>query len=141
MNEERYGELLNQARPRIIQTPEEHERMLTLAEGLMEKGEQLSPEEEQLLALIVLLIEAFETHVADEDAEEEEETDRLPAAHETLRRLMQGQGLELHDISDIFGNPHAAGEALEGKRQISRGQAKALGKLFRVPPKLFHSGL
>jgi HTH-type transcriptional regulator / antitoxin HigA len=136
MDEKRYGELLAEHRPRLIETPEEHERLLTLAETFMEKGDDLGPEEEHLLALIVLLIEAYETH-ASEDEEGEEEPDADPLPHQTLQRLMASKGLELQDIADIFGNPHIASEVLEGKRPISRTQARHLAKFFRVPEKLF----
>jgi hypothetical protein len=74
MDEKRYGELLAEFRPRLIETPDEHERLLVIAESLMEKGEDLSEEEEQALGLIALLIEAFETQVEDahgEDIDEE----------------------------------------------------------------------
>jgi HTH-type transcriptional regulator/antitoxin HigA len=136
MDERRYGELLAEHRPRLIETPEEHERLLTLAETLMEKGDALSAEEENLLALLVLLIEAYETHGSEEDEDvETQETDTQP--HDTLRRLMTSRGMELHDIADIFGNPHIAREVLEGQRPISRTQARHLAKFFRVPEKLF----
>jgi HTH-type transcriptional regulator/antitoxin HigA len=138
MDEERYGELLKQIRPRIIDSPEEHERLLVAAEGLMDKGEALSAEEREVLALIVLLIEAFEAHVMDDDGTEEEE-DGPPPPHVALQRLLQGHELNLDDVVPIFGNPHAAQEAIEGKRPITRGQAKELGKYFRVPPKLFRA--
>jgi HTH-type transcriptional regulator/antitoxin HigA len=141
MDEERYGDLLKELRPRIIETPEEHERLLTLAEGLMERGDSLGPEERQALALIVLLIEAFESTIEDEDAQdEEEEEEEAPAPHVALARLMQSHGLSLDDVAPIFGNPHIAREALDGKRPISRSQAKELGRYFRVPPKLFQEG-
>jgi HTH-type transcriptional regulator / antitoxin HigA len=136
MDERRYGELLAEHRPRLIETPEEHERLLTLAETLMEKGDALSAEEENLLALLVLLIEAYETHGSEEDEDvDTQETDTQP--HDTLRRLMTSRGMELHDIADIFGNPHIAREVLEGQRPISRTQARHLAKFFRVPEKLF----
>jgi HTH-type transcriptional regulator/antitoxin HigA len=135
MDEDRYGELLKEIRPRIIETPEEHERLLTLAESLMEKGEELSPEEREALALIILLIEAFETNIM--DAEDEEEEEGPPPPHIALQRLLQGHELDVDDIAPIFGSPHLAREALEGKRPITRGQAKELGKYFRVPAKLF----
>jgi hypothetical protein len=67
MDEKRYGELLAEHRPRLIESPEEHERLLTLAESLMDRGEELREEEEHLLALIVLLIEAYETHAVEDD--------------------------------------------------------------------------
>jgi HTH-type transcriptional regulator/antitoxin HigA len=118
MDEQRYGALLADIRPRIIETAEEHERLLGLAESMMEKGDDLAEEEEKALALIVLLIE-------------------VPVPHITLQRLMYSHDVKLDDVAHLFGNPHIAREVLEGKREISKRQAKELGKFFRVPAKLF----
>ena len=143
MDEDRYGELLAEHRPRLIETPEEHERLLTIAEKLMEKGDSLSVEEEQLLALIVLLVEAFETHAVEHDEDDDDDSDAAGAAPEvptpqtTLQRLMETNGVSVTDIADIFGTPHIAREVLEGSRPISRSQAKQLARYFRVPDKLF----
>jgi HTH-type transcriptional regulator / antitoxin HigA len=136
MDEQRYGALLAEIRPRIVETPEEHERLLGLAESMMEKGDNLADEEEKLLALIVLLIEAYELNAGDEDdgADDREE---VPAPHITLQRLMYSHDVKLDDVAHLFGNPHLAREVLEGKREISKRQAKELGKFFRVPAKLF----
>ncbi|MEJ7606418.1 MAG: hypothetical protein WKF37_09140 [Bryobacteraceae bacterium] len=139
MDEHRYGELLAQFRPRLIESGEEHERLLTIAETLMERGEQLGAEEEQLLSLIVLLIEAFESYVLDEEEPEDEAAEQPLLPHLALQRLMESHRLELQDVADVFGNPHLTREVLQGTRAISRNQAKQLGKLFRVPPKLFES--
>lgn len=123
--------------------------MLALAESIMERGESLSEEEERLLALTVLLIEAYEISNTTEDAPEEEdeedgqevkEDDQPPPAHIALQRLVVGYGMDLNDVAPIFGTPHLAQEAIEGKREITRRQAKELAKLFRVSPKLFASG-
>jgi HTH-type transcriptional regulator / antitoxin HigA len=137
---QRYAELLAQARPGIIESPEEHDRLLEIAEQLMDRGETISAEEEKLLALLVLLIEQFEGEFeeADEDGEDEVPAEP-PEPHVTLRRLLEGRGLELADIADVFGNPANAREAIEGRRPITRGQAKQLSKYFRVPVKLFTS--
>ena len=129
-----YGELLAQAKPAIIETPEEHERLLTLAEELMDKGPDLAPEERKLLELLVLLIEVFEKQVEEDESEPEPE----PEKHVILQRLIAARGWEPDVLNDIFGNPHNVKEALEGRLSITRGQAKALGNLLRVPPKLFH---
>jgi HTH-type transcriptional regulator / antitoxin HigA len=136
MDEQRYGALLADIRPRIIETAEEHERLLGLAESMMEKGDDLAEEEEKALALIVLLIEAYELNVGDEDdgADDHEE---VPVPHITLQRLMYSHDVKLDDVAHLFGNPHIAREVLEGKREISKRQAKELGKFFRVPAKLF----
>lgn len=137
MDEQRYGALLADARPRIIETAEEHERLLALAESLMEKGDDLPEEEEKLLALIVLLIEAYEVTSAGDDEEEQSESDEPPPPHITLQRLMYSHDIKLDDVAHVFGNPHLAREIIDGKRAISKRQAKELGKFFRVPARLF----
>src|SRR4051812_2379110 len=109
MDENRYGELLKDIRPRIIETAEEHERLLTVAENLMEKGDALSPEEREALALVVLLIEAFEANVLQEDDSGNDDQDSEESAnpaepHIALHRLMQRHQLELDDIAPVFGN-------------------------------------
>ena len=127
----------------MIDSPEEHERLLTIAEGLMDRGAALSREERKLLELLVLLIQTFENSIAegegDDDDQDEEDTSKapLPQPHETLQRLMDARHWEHDALIDIFGNPYLAGEVLAGRRPISKGQAKALAKLFRVPVKLF----
>jgi len=141
MDEQRYGALLAEARPRIIESAEEHERLLAVAESLMEKGDDLPEEEEKLLALIVLLVEAFEVTVASGDDEGgDDENGEPPAPHITLQRLMYSHDIKLEDVAHVFGNPHLAREVLDGKRDISKRQAKELGKFFRVPAKLFSPG-
>ena len=142
VNPHRYGQLLAAVRPGIIETPEEHERLIAEAEKLVEQGERLGPEEEKLLALLTLLIEAYEAGLYDEEDEDEGEelespVHRLAEPHETLCRLLESRGLQLSDVADVFGNPHAAREVLTGRRPISRGQAKQLSQYFQVPVKLF----
>lgn len=139
---DRYGQLLAAVRPGIIETPEEHERLIGEAEKLVERGEHLPPEEEKLLALLTLLIEAYEAGFYDEEEEEEPEealasAHRTAEPHETLGRLLENRGLGIADVIDIFGNPQVAGESLAGRRPISRGQAKQLAQYFQVPVKLF----
>jgi len=138
--EERYAALLAETRPGIIETPEEHERLLSAAERLMEKGDSLAPEEERLLALLVFLIEAFEAGIDERDGEEDDEPSgktEPPQPHQTLQRLMQARKLEISDVEHLFGNVHLTREVLAGRRPISKGQAKELSKFFQVPAKLF----
>jgi HTH-type transcriptional regulator / antitoxin HigA len=135
MDEKRYGELLAQTLPAVIETLEEHERLLTIAEGLMDKGEALSIEERRLLKLLAFLIEVFES--AEDDSEEDETEHRLPQPHETLQRLMEARNWDASALVDVFGNPRAAAEVLAGRKEITKGQAKQLGRLFEVSAKLF----
>jgi HTH-type transcriptional regulator/antitoxin HigA len=56
----KYGSLLLQTLPAVIETEEQNEHYLAIVENLMRKGENISPEEETLLKLLVHLIEDFE---------------------------------------------------------------------------------
>ena len=49
MDERSYGQLLSEIRPRVIDSVEEHERLLAVAERLMEKGDELADEEREVL--------------------------------------------------------------------------------------------
>jgi antitoxin component HigA of HigAB toxin-antitoxin module len=139
MDDTRYGNLLADIRPALIDTPEEHDRLLTAAEQLMEKGEDLTPEEHRVLELLVFLIKSFEDSVLgaeeDDDEGQPEVVQALP--HETLKRLLDARGLEPSDVAHFFGNPAACREALSGSRRITRGQARLLANYFQVPHKLF----
>ena len=59
INREIYGNLLAKFQPQVITTDSENERAISLAETLSNKPD-LTPEEDQLLELLVALIEKFE---------------------------------------------------------------------------------
>ncbi|MDQ6760117.1 MAG: transcriptional regulator [Acidobacteriota bacterium] len=105
----------------------------------MDRGAGLSGEERKLLELLVLLIHSFESQILEESEEDEAEDAEtpLPQPHETLQRFMESRGWQNDVLTDVFGNPRLVGEVMAGRRPISKGQAKALAKLFRVPVKLF----
>ena len=56
---------------------------------------------------------------------------------ESLKALMDERGLKHKDIWPILGNKGAATEVLNGRRSISKAQAKRLAEFFRVPVDLF----
>jgi hypothetical protein len=84
VNKRKYGALLANALPAVIKLEEENERMLALAEQLIDKGESRTPEEDQLFELVTKLIEDFE-----------EEHYPIPDAspHRVLRFLMEQNDL------------------------------------------------
>jgi HTH-type transcriptional regulator/antitoxin HigA len=125
----KYAALLAEALPRPIETEAENERALEIVNRLMSKGEdQLTPEESVLLRLLVRLIEDFE-----------EQAYPIPEApgYRVLQRLMKNRGLKQADLLPIFGSRGIASEVVNGKRAISKAQAKALGEFFKVSPELF----
>lgn len=129
LNITKYSQLLLEALPRPIETEEENERALAIVNKLMSKGEdKLTPEEQTLLKLLVRLIEDFE-----------EKAYPIPEAPgwRVLRTMMENRGVRQADLLHIFGSRGIASEVVNGKRAISKAQAKALGEFFKVSPELF----
>ena len=122
-----YGKLLSRVLPAVIETEKENKRMLAEVDRLMGKS-NLSPAESKLFDLMVRLIEDFE-----------ERHYELNASTPTgvLRELMEARGVKQRDLWELFGSKGTASEVINGKRSISKAQAKALGKYFRVSPELF----
>lgn len=128
LNREYYGKLLAEVVPQVIETEEENERLLAEVEKLMAKGDNLSLEEEKLFDLLVTLIEKFE-----------DEHYQLNAStpHSILLHLMEARDLKQSDLVGILGSKGVTSEVINGKRSISKAQAKALGEFFHVSHTLF----
>jgi HTH-type transcriptional regulator / antitoxin HigA len=126
--DQEYAELLTLVRPKVIETEAENEFYLAEVGKLMQLGENLSVAQEQLLRLLVNLIENFE-----------DQHYRLHPASplEILTGLMQDRELKQKDLLPVFGSQGIASEVLNGKRSISKTQAKALGDFLKVSPSLF----
>ena len=60
LNREVYASLLGDVLPKVIESEEENELFLAEVEKLMTFGEDLTPEQLQLMNLLVSLIEQFE---------------------------------------------------------------------------------
>lgn len=124
----RYRRLLSRTMPVVIETEEENERMLTIVEKLMRKGEDLSAEEEKLLKLLARLIEDFEQRYY---------RPREAEPLEVLHHLMEARGVKQSQLWEVFGSKGIASEVLNGKRGISKTHARALANYFHVPVDLF----
>ncbi len=125
-----YANLLVEYLPGVIRTEDENEKALAFADRLMKKGEnKLSPEEDRLLDLLVTLIEDFE-----EKAYPMGETPNPAVA---VRELMREHELKQTDMLDIFGSQGVVSQVLNGKREISKAQARKLSERFRLPIDVF----
>jgi|ERR1051325_10062865 len=124
----RYRRLLSRTMPVVIETEEENERMLSIVEKLMRKGEDLSAEEEKLLKLLARLIEDFEQRYY---------RPREAEPLEVLHHLMEARGIKQSQLWEVFGSKGIASEVLNGKRGISKTHARALANYFHVPADLF----
>lgn len=122
-----YAYLLTEFQPKAIVTEEENERALATVEKLMAVKER-TPEQTAFLELLVALIEKFE-----------DEHYQLNAStpQSILQHLMEVRELEQSDLVGIIGSSGVVSEVINGKRGISKAQAKALGEFFHVSPTLF----
>lgn len=128
VNPQKYGRLLSVALPTIIKTEEENERALKLVGELLAKGDMLSFEENALLELLGKLIADFE-------AEFYQPRDASP--QEVLYELMDARGLIQKDLVEVLGSKSRVSEIINGKREISKAQAKAMANYFNVSAELF----
>ncbi|NWF57846.1 MAG: transcriptional regulator [Fischerella sp.] len=128
LNKEEYTKLLAETLPRVIDTEEEYERLINEVSKFISLGEKLTDEQADVLQLLAILIEKYE-----------DENYQLEAAHphEILQELMLARGLKQKDLVEVFGSKGITSEVINGKRSISKSQAKALGAFFHVSPALF----
>ena len=126
----RYGSLLTKVSPGVIETEEENEKALRVIDRLMSKDEDaLSPEEDRLLDLLALLVEDFEKRTYPMGDKSNPQV--------ALRELMREHGLKQTDMLDIFGSQGTVSQVLNGKREISKAQARRLAERFRLPMDIF----
>jgi HTH-type transcriptional regulator / antitoxin HigA len=126
INRNIYGDLLAQHQPKAIETEAENEAATLLAESLEHR--QRTPEEDALLELLIILIEKFE-----------ETSYPLPnlEADRMLLHLMEARNMKQEELVGVIGSRGVVSEIVNGKRSISKAQAKVLGELFHVSPSLF----
>lgn len=122
-----YRNLLTEVVPVAIETEEEYDRVLKLVENLTFKKNRTT-EEKALHKLLVILIEAYES----ENYPMEQST-----PHEILQHIMESSGTRQADLVGIIGSSGVVSEVVNGKRTISKAQAKVLGEYFKVSPSLF----
>lgn len=124
----KYGRLLARTVPAVIRSDAECRRVESEIAKLLRKGERLRPEEKRLLDLLSALVERYE-----------DETEDFPASppHRILQFLMEQNELKQIELVKVFGSSGRVSEVVNGKRGISKAQAKALGEFFKVSPELF----
>ena len=126
INRNVYGDLLAQHQPKAIETEAENEAAILLAESLEHR--QRTPEENALLELLIILIEKFE-----------ETSYPVPnlKSDRILLHLMEARNMKQEELVGAIGSRGVVSEIVNGKRSISKAQAKVLGELFHVSPSLF----
>jgi len=128
LDERKYRKLIGQALPVVVRTDAEYRRLLAIVEQIMEKPEEEIVEEEgRLLELLGVLIEDYEGRA-----------NPLPVTqpHKMLAHLLEEKGMSASDLWRVLPKSRVS-EIPNGKRGISKAQAKQLAGFFRVPVELF----
>jgi HTH-type transcriptional regulator / antitoxin HigA len=123
-----YSALLSHHQPKLIKTEAENDRALAVVEDLMHRP-NLTPEEDELLNLLVLLIERFETEFYQCGA--------ASTPHSMLEFLMEQQDITQTDLLPIFASESEVQAVLKGDRDLTITQVKALATRFNVKPTAF----
>lgn len=89
-----------------------------------------TPEEEQLLDLLLVLIERYESEVA-----KQMEMNSSPL--DVLKFLVEENNLKQSELIPIFGSSGTTSEVFSGKRAISKNAAIKLGEKFGLDYTLF----
>jgi HTH-type transcriptional regulator / antitoxin HigA len=128
LNRRKYAELLSSTLPRIIESDAELQQVTESVEPLLDKGARRTPEEEALCRLLIRLIEDYQqSHPV------------IPklGPRGALEALLEARNLRQVDLLPIFGSRSRVSDAVNGKREISKSQARKLGEFFSVSPDLF----
>jgi HTH-type transcriptional regulator / antitoxin HigA len=122
-----YGQLLAKSQPKPILNEEDYAVALAEAEILMSQ-EELTLEEETLLELWALLIEEYEGKYY-----------LIPQStpRDILLHLIEVREIKQVELVGVIGSKGVVSEVVNGKRAISKAQAKALGEFFNVNPSVF----
>jgi HTH-type transcriptional regulator / antitoxin HigA len=129
-----YIGLLNQDQiiPKIIETQAEYEQFLAVAERLISKKQTRTAEETILFRLLVKLIRDYEEEVY--DLKEWSQT----SPHELLQHLMEARGMKQVDLIGVLSpSKGLVSSIVNGKREISKAQAKKLGEIFNISASVF----
>jgi HTH-type transcriptional regulator/antitoxin HigA len=127
INPESYALLLAKYQPKAIETEEENDRAIALATELEHK-ESRTKEEDAILELLIILIEKFEN-------EQYPMPEGTP--HSMLLHLMESNDIKQESLVGVIGSRGVVSEVINGKRSISKTQAKALAEFFSVDVGLF----
>ncbi len=104
-----------------------YDRVLKIVEKIT-FAKNRTPEEKALHKLLVTLIETYEAENYPMEVSE---------PYEILQHLMEVSGTRQADLVGVIGSNVLVAEILNGKRSISKAQAKILGNYFKVSSSLF----
>jgi HTH-type transcriptional regulator / antitoxin HigA len=129
-NRKQYAQLLTKYQPKVIETEQEYRQALTVVEYFVFKKER-TLEELALYDLALMLVKDYESKICPMDDWRSQSPTKM------LQYLLESSGKKQSDLVGIIGSSGIVSEVVNGKRSISKSQAKKLGEIFQVSPSLF----
>lgn len=126
-NQETYIHLLCSIAPKKIESEKQYEEYLLLVEPFLFASTK-TEEQEMIGHILALLIEEYEDKYYP-----------IPKIEplDYLLHLMEAKELKQKDLIGILGSKGVVSEVINGKREITKAQAKALGEFFNTSYKNF----
>jgi HTH-type transcriptional regulator/antitoxin HigA len=120
-------EMIRRGAPRLIHNDDELAEYTQALFDLTAKPDP-TPEEEEAIELMTLLVERYE-----------QERYSVPQAEpaNVLRYLLERTGLSQSDIAPELGSESTVSLVLSGKRQLNRDHIARLSRRFHVSPAVF----
>jgi HTH-type transcriptional regulator/antitoxin HigA len=122
-----YAELLSETQPEVIRSEEQNQQYIQMLDELTSR-KIVTPAEEKLIALLLVLIEEFE-----------DKNYPVPDAKpvDVVRHLMEANDLRQKDMVDVFGTESVVSDVLNGKRDLAKEHIRRLSARFHVSPAVF----
>lgn len=127
LNHQKYGRLCAKVLPKLIESDQEFDRFVRQLEELDRKANP-APEERVLAELLAKLIHDYDNR--------HYPLPQVPPA-EMVRYLMERRGLRQAGLVELLGSRAQVSDLVNGKRSISKAQAKKLAAFFKVSVELF----
>jgi HTH-type transcriptional regulator/antitoxin HigA len=111
-------------RPHVLHTAKEYNHVLAAIQELLERNPKKGTREYEMLELLSLLVEDYETRNIPEPP--------VPAPAAVVEFMLEQKGLTRADLVEPLGGKSRVSEFFAGKRALSTNQIKALRGLLGV---------
>lgn len=115
-------------RPRVLHSAKEYDVALAAIQELLKRNPRKGTREYEILELLSLLVEDFETRNLPEPP--------VPTPAAVVAFMLEQKGLTRADLAEPLGGKSRVSEFFAGKRPLSTNQIRALRELLGVPADL-----
>jgi HTH-type transcriptional regulator/antitoxin HigA len=115
-------------RPHVLHAAKEYSVAVSALEQLLERDPQKGTREYELLELLALLVEDYETRNIPEPP--------VPTPQAMVEFMLEQKGMTRADLNAPLGGKSRVSEFFAGKRPLSTSQIKALRALLGIPADL-----